>query len=76
MAAIRINPRALEVATRAALAVGKLQRQWESLTDAERRGCLAQAETLLRVYADAKAADLVARRGSGDDSTQLFSIDS
>jgi hypothetical protein len=59
---IRVNPRALEAATRKALEAGPLQRRWELLSDAERRGCLAQAETLLRAYADAKDADLAARR--------------
>jgi hypothetical protein len=63
MAAIRVNPRALEAATRKALEAGGLQRRWDDLSEAEQRGCLAQAETLIRAYADAKEADLATRRG-------------
>lgn len=59
---IRVNPRALEAATRKALEAGPLQRRWEQLTEPERRGCLQQAETLLRAYADAKEIDLQKRR--------------
>jgi hypothetical protein len=63
MAAIRVNPRALEAATRKALEAGGLQRRWDDLTEEERRGCLIQADILIRAYADAKEADLADRRG-------------
>lgn len=59
---IRVNPRALKVAVMAALGAGPLQRHWDQLSEAEQRGCLAQGETLVRAYHDAKATDLLDRR--------------
>ena len=60
---IRVNPRALEIATRKALEAGGTQRRWEELSEPQQRGCLLQAEILVRAYAAAKEADLAARRG-------------
>jgi hypothetical protein len=59
---IRINPRALEAACKAALEGGRLGRRWDELSDDERRGVLAQGAALLRAYDEAKVADLGARR--------------
>lgn len=64
-APIRINPRALKVATKAALGAGPLQRSWDELSEPEQRGCLQQAETLIRAYVAAKADDLETRRAAG-----------
>lgn len=64
MATIRINPRALEAATKAAFESGpdRGAGSWDAALEASRKVSLAQAATLLRAYEDAKADDLKARR--------------
>lgn len=60
--AIRINPRALEAAVKAAREDWGFA--WEDLPAERRKEILGQAATLLRAYDEAKSDDLTARRAA------------
>jgi hypothetical protein len=68
---LRINPRALRVAAARALASGPLARDLDDHSEAEQRSILAQAEVLIRAYANAKDDDLAMRRRGEDPAAAV-----